>query len=289
MVPLMSALFHSLVIPEGAAPTRWALFLHGLFGSGANWRGIARKLLESCPGWGAILMDLPMHGQSQGFPPPYTLAESARLLHEGLRKLPAPVEAILGHSLGGKIALSMLAHHPLPEVRHLFVLDSTPSARPDARGSEDTVGVFRLLESMPSVLKSKADFLARCAAAGLREATAQWLAMNLRAVEGGVLFRLDLAALRQLLEDYLVQDLWEVVERPRAGLCVQLVVGERSAVVSMEDRSRMSAVKHERSSMVILPGAGHWVHVDAPEALLRALVGPLSGEGAREAHGLESA
>ena len=69
---------HVLVAPTGAsAPTQWLLVLHGILGSGVNWRTFAKRLVTARPEWGAVLVDLRMHGESQGAPPPHTLASAA--------------------------------------------------------------------------------------------------------------------------------------------------------------------------------------------------------------------
>src|SRR5687768_8909394 len=113
---------HSLVRAEGAEPSRWLVVLHGILGSGDNWRLFARKLCQQAPGWGACLVDLRGHGQSQGAPPPHTLESAAddvlRLeAHLGLR-----VAAIAGHSFGGKVALTTLLRRSA-RVEHAFLLD----------------------------------------------------------------------------------------------------------------------------------------------------------------------
>src|SRR6201999_468457 len=66
---------HRRVAPKEATPSRWLLVLHGIFGSGRNWGSIARRLVEARPEWGAVLVDLRLHGQSrEGFGAPHTMA-----------------------------------------------------------------------------------------------------------------------------------------------------------------------------------------------------------------------
>ena len=65
---------HALVTAEGGgAPSRWMLVLHGILGSGGNFRTIARRLVAARPEYGFALVDLRHHGQSPGAgggPPP---------------------------------------------------------------------------------------------------------------------------------------------------------------------------------------------------------------------------
>src|SRR4051812_24710793 len=59
-------LAHTRVAAPGRTPERWLLVLHGIYGAGRNWGSIARRLVEARPEWGAVLVDLRMHGQSRG-------------------------------------------------------------------------------------------------------------------------------------------------------------------------------------------------------------------------------
>ncbi|MFW6331186.1 MAG: alpha/beta fold hydrolase, partial [Gemmatimonadota bacterium] len=90
------------VVAEGEHPGQWLAVLHGIYGAGRNWASVARALVGARPGWGAVLVDLREHGESVGFEPPHTLESTAADL-DGLEA--GPVEAVLGHSFGGKIAL----------------------------------------------------------------------------------------------------------------------------------------------------------------------------------------
>lgn len=57
-------LAHGIVTSRSADPDRYMLFLHGILGTRANWRGIARRFVDARPGWGAVLVDLREHGES---------------------------------------------------------------------------------------------------------------------------------------------------------------------------------------------------------------------------------
>lgn len=267
---------HALVTSPGVTPERWMLFLHGILGSGANWRGFARRLVAARPRWGAVLVDLRMHGASQGFRPPHTVAAAA----EDLLALDGalPVRAVVGHSFGGKVALEYLARRG-DALEQVWILDAMPGARPAARGSEVVLNVLELLEAMDPVVPSREAFIAHVQRAGYSQDIAQWLAMNLRPAEGGYVLRVDLRAIRALLEDYFARDLWPVIEERRSGTAqVHLVIAGRSTVFDPSDRERAvraAAASGGRVKVHVLPEAGHWVHVDDPEGLLAAMLAAL--------------
>ncbi len=266
------ALSHAVVAAEGATPNKHILFLHGILGSGSNWRTFARKLVAARPAWSAVLVDLRLHGQSQGFGPPHTLAACAGDLEELEGALDLPVGAVLGHSFGGKVALEYAGRRPKLELA--WILDSSPGARPDARGSESTVRIVKLLETVPERFSTREAFVDWVVQHGTDRPIAMWLAMNLRAAPGGegYALRVDLPALRSLLDDYFARDEWPVIESAAGGESAtrfHLVVGGRSTVLDAEERARAEALarKSDRVRLHVIEGAGHWIHVDAPDAL----------------------
>ncbi|MCS5563640.1 MAG: alpha/beta fold hydrolase, partial [Oleiphilaceae bacterium] len=97
------------------------ILLHGLFGSLENLGGIARRLED---GWQIHALDERNHGSS-----PHTddmdypaMAEDviAYLDAQGIEKA-----SLLGHSMGGKVAMQVALKHP-ERVRSLIVADISP-------------------------------------------------------------------------------------------------------------------------------------------------------------------
>ena len=265
-------LAHALVTAPDTKPEKWMLFLHGILGSGANWRTFAKQIVAARPEWGAALVDLRLHGDSLHMKPPHTVAACAHDVAELAAELPGPVRAVLGHSFGGKVAIAYAATHDLDR---LFVVDSTPGARPDARGSESTKHIIDLLMTLPHELPDRKAFDAFLEERGVSRPIIMWLAMNVRPVPNTTryTFRIDMSGIRALLVDYLGLDLWSVLEHPAPGRETVLVVGGKSDVVDAADRARAAACPH--TTLEVLPEAGHWVHVDAPDALRAIVLGKL--------------
>lgn len=254
------------------------VFLHGILGSGANWRTFAKQIVEARPSWGAVLVDLRLHGESQsGIARPHTLEAAARDVLDVAAILDTPVRGVFGHSFGGKVALE-IARQRASDLDELFVIDSTPSARPDAKGSESTQHIVDLLNELPPEFPDRATFTGWMEERGISRPTAMWLAMNVRPVPNTTrfVFRVDIAGIRELLADYFVRDLWGVLERPPEGTSMKshLVVGGKSGVVDAADRER--ARQLPTTTLDVIPEADHWVHVDAPDALRALVLGYLS-------------
>jgi pimeloyl-ACP methyl ester carboxylesterase len=81
------------------------LLVHGLGGAAANWVALAPLLL---PGWRVIVPDLPGHGGSSPLP----AAPSLNAYADRLALLLERPAAVVGHSLGGAIALRLAIRRP---------------------------------------------------------------------------------------------------------------------------------------------------------------------------------
>lgn len=266
----MFQLHHVEVTAKAAEPARWALMLHGIFGSGGNWRTFARRLADRLPGWGVVLADLRGHGRSRGAPPPHTVEAAAVDL--AVLDADFAIDAVIGHSFGGKVALAYAALRPVPPAQ-VWVLDVDPDPRPEALAEgASTVAVLELMERLPAEFSSRDAFVDAVVAAGHGQDLAQWLAMNVRPGAGGA-FRneLELPVVRALLTDFYAVDAWPMVDRLPD---VRFAVGGASAAVSRASRAR-APVCH------VLEGAGHWLNVDAPDALLALVAAGLQQAGGR--------
>ena len=266
----MATLAHTELIAGSKPPERWVLFLHGLLGRGGNWRSFGRRWVETYPTWGSALVDLRLHGESrEGFRPPHSVRAAAADVLDLLPALPGPVEALVGHSLGGKVVLGVQRASG-QRFRRAVVLDASPSPRPDGLGAEQSREILTLLEQLPREYGTRAEFVARVEAAGQPRSIAQWLAMNLQPAGGKLVLDLDLPGLESLYESVLAEDDWDVVNSVPAGHRLAFVVGGASATVDPASRERLAALA-PAVTLEEIPGAGHWVHVDAPEATFAAL------------------
>lgn len=232
-------------------------FLHGVFGRGSNWRSLARKLIEQRPGWSALLVDLRLHGDSLEVEAPHTVSNAAAdVLALG------PIHALSGHSFGGKIAIEVARQMELEE---LWVLDSMPGPRPDRRGSEAIGKVIGALRAVGTHYESRDAYVSALKDRGLAEPIGRWLAMSLKRVDDGFEKAVDVDAIDAMLDDYFALDLWPALES--LSCPTHLVIAERSPVFSSEDRARADAISRPGFSVDRID-AGHWLHVEAPGALV---------------------
>jgi esterase len=248
----MSLLAHSTV---GNGP-RGTLLLHGFLGSGRNLRSLQQRLSELDGSRRVMAVDLPGHGES---PPPRedeTLRSMAASVLETAHAagLPPPYD-VVGHSLGGRTALA-LADLAEPEVAAVALLDISPSPIPASLSASGAV--LKKLLSVPEAAPDRRAMKEALLGTGLPAPLVDWLAMNLRADEGGgVRWRIDRAGLERLQGRVNAEDLWGVVER--GGVKVLCIRGDRSPYVTADDARRLEAL----GAAVSTVASGHDVHVEA--------------------------
>jgi pimeloyl-ACP methyl ester carboxylesterase len=263
---------HHELLGDSSAPC--LLLTHGIYGSGANWRGIARKVIDRRPDWSIALVDLRNHGRSASGEPPHTLAACAADLDALLETQPAII-ALAGHSFGGKVVLAArgIVSRPLVQT---WMFDSSPSARPEAESDPDNsvMRVLGVFERLPTSWASRDAFVNAVIAEGEAKPLAQWLGMNVIPGEGGdYVQRLDPAVMREMLHDYYTQDLWAVAEDASLPGTVEVVIATQSSTLDAADRRRLATPPSHVHVHTI--DAGHWLHIEAGANVVELLVSSL--------------
>ncbi len=253
--------FRTLGATPGTAPA--LVVLHGLFGSSDNWNTLARRwalpLAEGGTGRTVYLLDQRNHGRSF-----HDDAITYALLTADLAAFFAehalgPDTIVLGHSMGGKVAMSFALHHPAL-VAKIIVVDIAPRAyAPHHRELLDG-----LLKIDISTVENRdaADQLLQAVAP--EADTRLFLLKNLyRDEQNRFAWRLNVAALDRHLPD-LGAEIGH--ENPYLGQAL-FIRGGRSRYVSADDKLTGIPALFPNSEVVTVPDAGHWVHAEAPEAV----------------------
>lgn len=258
----------SVVTAKGAAPTRVAYVLHGILGSGRNWRTLCRKLVRARPELACVLVDLRNHGDSQGAPPPHTVTAAADDL-VALHAAHGPPHEVIGHSFGGKVALRYAQRHP-DGLDRVWVLDSRADAEPPTDDNE-VARVLQALARVPMPLATRDELVVHLTGQGFSEGLARWLTTNLTRTDDGLRWVFDLDAIRAMITDYWQLDLWSVLRDPPCR--VDVVRAGRSDRWPDRVLDRFRTEAGARTHLHVLPDAGHWVHVDDPQGLIALLGG----------------
>jgi pimeloyl-ACP methyl ester carboxylesterase len=237
------------------------VFLHGLFGQGRNWTQIGKALVDDHR---VLLVDLPHHGRSSwddGFDYPRVADQVA-----GLLDADDPV-ALVGHSLGGKVAMVLALRHP-ELVERLCVVDVAPVAY-------DRLSEFgRYVDAMKGLdlasLAQRADADAALAEAVPDPTVRAFLLQNLRRDGDRWRWQVNLDVLGPALP---VIGGWpeeQLADTPPYRGPVLWVAGAGSDYVTPAYADAMGRW-FPRNRLVTVKEAGHWVHSEQPEVFLEVL------------------
>jgi pimeloyl-ACP methyl ester carboxylesterase len=248
----------------GESGTR-VVFLHGLFGQGRNWTQIAKALSEEHR---VTLVDLPDHGRS-AWTASFDLVEVADRV-SGLVGTDDPV-ALIGHSLGGKVAMVLALRHP-ELVERLCVVDISPVEYQHLSEFSGYIEAMRSLDL--GSLTRRADAEAALATAVPNRVVRSFLLQNLRREDhpdGRSQWRWqpNLEGLRHSLPAI---KSWPAgaVGAARYDGPVLWIGGERSDYITDDYAPAMDRLfPHNRR--VTIKGAGHWVHSEKAEVFVEVL------------------
>jgi len=239
------------------------VLLHGLFGHAANF-GMVHKWLARH--WRVIALDLRNHGASP-HAPVMAYPDMAEDVLETLRERRALPCALVGHSMGGKVAMWAALSAPAA-VERLVVADIAPVRYPPL--FRPYVEVMAELPLYPGLTRAEAS--AAMAAAVHDPQVRAFLLQNLR-LGAKPSWRVNLPALGDSLP-YL--EGWPPPEDPPYRGPALFVSGARSDYIRSEHRPRIRTLFPE-ARFVTLKNAGHWLHAENPEGFVGVLEAFLGG------------
>lgn len=107
------------------------VILHGLFGTLDNWQTIARQLADD---FTVYIVDLPNHGRSPHTKGEFDYSEMSDAVAEFLTKNWIHETRLIGHSMGGKLAMQLALNQP-DLIKKLAVIDIAPKKYSGGHGN----------------------------------------------------------------------------------------------------------------------------------------------------------
>lgn len=242
----------------GGAGRPRLVILHGLLGSSRNWQTVGRELADT---FHVQALDLRNHGGSAHAEP----MEYEAMVEDVVGWLDAQAEGarvtLLGHSMGGKVAMLLACRHP-ERLRQLIVVDIAPrDYHSEAHRGEFAAMNELRLEELHSRAEAELRFEARVPDWAMRK----FLTTNLERTEDG--------RWRWLINLPVLTDALPVLERDalretdRFGGPTLFVAGGKSRYVTAADHA---AVRRHfpAAEIVTMPEAGHNPHMETREAFV---------------------
>jgi len=233
--------------------------LHGLFGSGKNWRSFAGSLEDDFQVW---TLDARNHGDS-----PHADSMSYQQMAEDVARFFAENELenviLLGHSMGGKTAMQLALQFP-DRIAALIVVDIAPVCYDHLHKQ------LKLIEAMQELHlaaeMSRSEIEKKLAVKIPEKRLLSFLMTNLNRQNGQFQWRIGLEQIAAGMPDLLnYPELKSVFKGP-----VQFIGGENSAYLKFEYHALIRKYFPE-SRITMLENCGHWLHVEQPAAFQKTV------------------
>lgn len=233
------------------------IIMHGIFGSSDNWLTQARILSEQ---YRVISLDLRNHGQSphdETFDYPSMANDLLLFIKEN--NLENPI--VIGHSMGGKVAMNFAVAHP-EMLERLIVVDISPRAY-----NLEHYVIINGLKSVPiNTISSRNEADTALAAFVPEPDVRQFLLKNLqRKPEGGFSWKINLPVIDKNLSNIgLDLQFKGTFDKPTL-----FIRGGRSKYVRDEDMTHIQEV-FPKATLETLD-TGHWVQAEKPKEFVEVV------------------
>lgn len=251
----------------------WPLvIIHGLYGSSDNWLSVAKRLEQH---FSIYLIDLRNHGRSP-HSSDHSYEAMALDLKELLDDLHLHKPIILGHSMGGKAAMYFGAMFP-ERVKRLVVVDISPLGHTQSLEKQQIVdehrAILATLRQLPLETMSSHIEADRWLSHHIKEARLRgFLLKNLAKENGKLVWRLNLAAISYQLPNIMEGlDAHNPMHTNQRSFPILFIKGGKSEYISESD---LDAIKlyYPEAQLVRVEEAGHWLHAEQPEQLIKLLL-----------------
>ncbi|MFI5171276.1 MAG: alpha/beta fold hydrolase [Chitinophagales bacterium] len=243
--------------PSGTGPP--LIILHGLFGMLDNWKTVGKGLEDK---FTIYLVDQRNHGKS-----PHVDAHSYKLMAEDIREFfeyhHIKSAHIIGHSMGGKTAMQFALDHG-EMVNKLIVVDM--GIKRYVGGHDKIFDALMSLDikSITSRKDAESLLIEKVADTGVRQFLLKGLTRN---ANGSYDWKFNLKALS---ENYDEEILGPVVSDKSFQGKTLFIRGENSDYILNDDWDVIQKL-FPNSRLITIKNAGHWVHADQPEALIKTV------------------
>jgi len=254
IIQVMQLAFNQFNVTEDSAAGRQSiLILHGLFGSKRNWQSIARQISEQCQ---VFTLDLRNHGESDHHED-MTYQAMADDVFRFISEHSLENVTIIGHSMGGKVAMQMALQHP-EIIKKLVIIDIAPVKY--EHGFNDLINSLKSLPLDQISSRQEADKHLRQTVQP--ETLRQFLLQNLKNSADGFSWRINLDAIQANIEA--LMDFPGKHCDTQYQNSVLFLKGEKSDYIKHEYERTIFKI-FSRALFITVADTGHWLHAENPD------------------------
>jgi len=241
------------------------IVLHGLYGASDNWVSIAKTWQND---YEVYLVDLRNHGRS-----PHSLVHTYESMRDDVLELMDAQSIrkaiIVGHSMGGKVAMRMAMDKP-ERINALLVVDIAPknySIDLDKNVARHQKILKAMLELDLPKIKKREDVNKLLESAISEERTRQFIMKNLKRNKNqSFSWKLNVEVIAKEILNITKGFSDNQITKNISGFPVLFIKGEKSDYIQSVDSERITEI-FPSSEIEIIQNAGHWIHSEQPEKL----------------------
>jgi esterase len=243
------------------------IILHGLYGSSDNWVSIGRKLAKN---FEVFLIDQRNHGKS-----PHSAAHNYQLLKDDLLDFmnvqSIEKAIIIGHSMGGKVAMFFAADYP-ERISHLIVADISPRSYKTTNSSQ-LLAHNTIIKAMYNMdfygITSREDIDEILAKSIPEPRIRQFLLKNIkRSKENEYSWSLNIKTIKNELVH--IMDGLNENQQEITGFPILFLKGENSDYILKNDEIIIEKI-FPYADLETIPNSGHWMHAEQPEIFIKKI------------------
>lgn len=234
------------------------IILHGVFGSSDNWQTVGKEISEK---YKVYLVDQRNHGSS-----PHSDEFDYNVMTDDILELMLDEEidraCLLGHSMGGKVAMTFATRYP-ERVNKLIVVDIAPKYYASHHAQ-----IFKGFGSIKlNQIQTRKEADTQLSHQIPETAVRQFILKNLTRDKQGFVWKLNLDVIEKNIEEIGVA----LSKEDWFNGHVLFLAGTQSDYIQDED---LQGIRMHFPNAVVkkIAGAGHWVHAEQPKKLVQLVV-----------------
>jgi pimeloyl-ACP methyl ester carboxylesterase len=266
-------LHHEIIEGSAKKGNQILVILHGLFGSGKNWRSVGRAIAEGTRN-DVILMDLRNHGQSPRSPLSSSLLEYAQDVYDTIGELTKSPVSLFGHSLGGLVAMVTCLRHR-DSIQKIIVGDISPGSMQSRAQTDKYFEAMKKLNYLK--MANRSDIREIFLRIEPKQSIVDFLLTNLKKKGGDVNdiddsnghYEFDLMLDQLQLDSRSAREFnWKnftSCETPAF-----FIKGGASNYITEENFKSCKEI-FPKAELKTIEGAGHWIHFEKPKEFIKTI------------------
>ncbi len=244
------------------------IILHGLYGCSDNWVSIGKELSKT---FKVFIPDLRNHGHS-----PHSNEHNYRVmttdLIEFMNSHSIEKAILLGHSMGGKIAMNFSLSYP-ERVTKMIILDIAPktySFNDDIKTNNHKKIINTLLNFDLTKFDNRKDIFIEFAKTNLQSNFQKFLLKNIyRDKNNNFSWRINIKAINENLSE-LMSGLEKELSTSNNLPCL-FIKAENSNYILENDYALIKRL-FPNSNIIIIKNATHWLHIEYPKLIVKNIL-----------------